>query len=181
MALVQSELVHRQVTDGRPVRLDNTGLQARLVDRLDRVPAQVEERGHRLHAGGAERLLARIGNSLRDPLVAPEAIELLQPWPAAALALHPASRHMQNHPVHEQRQIPNPAHRRIMHLLAARTTLFAVHDLPHLPQDPRQRAPIPLRPLHPLQSIALPVPQCLERLRSSTPPPNGMSSRTSAW
>ncbi|KGW25588.1 hypothetical protein Y602_6208 [Burkholderia pseudomallei MSHR733] len=157
MAFMERELVHRQITDRRPVRFSYARAQAHLVDRFDRVPAQFVEGRHGLYAGGLQQLLAGLGKPLRHPLVAAQPVQLLQPRCAAAFAPDSASRHVQHHPVLEQRQITYPPYGRFMNLLATRTALLAVHDLTDRLQVERQRAAIALRPLHPLQPIACPA------------------------
>nr|WP_273774756.1 transposase [Burkholderia mallei] len=69
MAFMERELVHRQITDRRPVRFGHARAQAHLVDRFDRVPAQFVEGRHGLYAGGLQvhrRKPWRLGERLRN-------------------------------------------------------------------------------------------------------------------
>ncbi|CAH0443231.1 hypothetical protein LMG10661_00095 [Ralstonia syzygii subsp. syzygii] len=131
MAFMQGKFIHRQIADVRPVRLGHARSQTHLVDRFDRVPAQIVERGHRLYAGRLQQLLAGFGESLRHPLVATQPVQLLQAWPATTLAPDAPARDVQHHPVLEERQITYPPNRRLMNLRATRSALLAVHDLAH--------------------------------------------------
>ncbi|AJY39157.1 hypothetical protein BW21_4912 [Burkholderia humptydooensis] len=86
MTFMERELVHRQIADRRPVRISHTRSQAHLVDRFDRVPAQIVEGGDRLHAGRLQQFLAGLGKSLRHSLVTAQPRQFLQSRTAAAFA-----------------------------------------------------------------------------------------------
>ena len=171
MPLVQCELVHRQVPDLRPVRLHHRRTQPRLVDRLDRVPAQAVEGRYRLHRARPQQLAARLGQPVRHPLVAPQPAQPLQPRAGATIAPQPPTRHVQHHSILKQRQIPDPAHHCLVHLPTRRAALLAVHHAGRSLEVDRHRLARGLGPLHPIELVTLPATQRLKKLVIAHPAP----------
>src|SRR5690606_32262551 len=150
--------------DPAPIRLADSLAQPGLVQRLDRVPAQLEEAGDDSDVAGGKQLADRLGQPIGDPLVAPQPTELLQTRAATLDAPDASARHRQHDAKRHQRQIPNPAHRGLVDLPAPAATVRAVHHPGRWLEMDRDCPALALGPLDPLDPVAFPAPELLDGL-----------------